>query len=233
MPRHVYLALVLALLVAAPDQCAAQTTCAPLYALPADGTWVEYVWKATGTDGQQQGGTLRLASVGSKEVQGVRHRWVEIRKETGQGKESTCQVRRLLVAEKAFRENGSLQGNVAEALAQDSHGGPVTALEGARLEEFVNLGISGPEAALRTVADRVEVETPLGKFITRQVSARGKRGERLLEYRGWLTEQVPFGWARFEIHETAGKAAPRTVFTAVATRCGQDARSEPEETRGK
>jgi hypothetical protein len=232
MRRHVYLGLVLAVLVVVPGRCAAQPRCGPLYSLPADGTWVEYVWQATLPDGREQMGTLRISSVGSRQVQGVRHRWVEIKKATRQGAETRVQLRNLLVAEKAFADSQSLQGNVAEVFAQDDLKGPVTRLTTSRLEEFISLGIEGPGAILKTVGDEEELATGLGKFPARHVSAQGKRGDRTLEYHGWLTGKVPFGWAKFEIRERSGKK-PESVFRAVATRSGADARSEVSETRAK
>jgi hypothetical protein len=227
-----YLGLVLAVLVVVPGRCAAEARCAPLYSLPADGTWVEYTWQATLSDGREQTGTLRLSSVGSRQLQGIQHRCVEIKKVTRQEGGTTVQLRKLLVAEKAFAESRSLQGNVVEVFAQDDIEGPVTRLTTSRLEEFISLGIEGPGGILKKVGDEEELATRLGKFLVQHVSAQGKRGERILEYHGWLAGKVPFGCAKFEIREKSGKR-PDIVFSAVGARSGADARSEVMETRAK
>jgi hypothetical protein len=232
MFRRVCLVLMLAALVWNPGRSAAQTNVAPLYALPADGTWVEYGWKATGPENQEQTGTLRISSVGRKDVQGVSHRWIEIKKEVRRGEEMRRQFRKLLVAEKAFTESQSLRGNVAEAFAQDEPGGPVSRLGAQRLDDFLDLGIEGAGTVLKEVREE-EVETKLGKFPSRYVTARGKSGERVLEYHGWLSREVPFGWVKFEIREATGQGVSRTIFTAGATRSGRDATSEVDEAKAR
>src|SRR5262249_31218777 len=58
-------------LIAAPIAAQAQTRPAPFYALPEEGTWVEYEWTFTGKRGEAREGTLRLSCVGRQEAQGV------------------------------------------------------------------------------------------------------------------------------------------------------------------
>jgi hypothetical protein len=60
-------------LLAAAGPALAQTRPAVAYSLPADGTWAEYELKG-GKPDQPLSGTLRLACVGSREVNGVKHR---------------------------------------------------------------------------------------------------------------------------------------------------------------
>src|SRR5438132_1344451 len=85
----------------------AQTRPAPFYTLPADGTWVEYEWVQTLPGGKQVKGTLRVSSVGRKDVDRVPHRWVEIKLSTRQGDRVRSRYRKLLVGEKALARGGA------------------------------------------------------------------------------------------------------------------------------
>src|SRR5262249_11181363 len=60
MPRWWWGPPVVLVLLSGPAPAAGQDRPAPFYALPPDGTWVEYDWTAAGPDGQQQRGTLRF-----------------------------------------------------------------------------------------------------------------------------------------------------------------------------
>ena len=53
------------------------------------------------------------------------------------------------------------------------------------------------------------------------------------EYEGWLTADVPFGCARFEVREGEGDGSSKTVFTATAVRRGKGAKSEVNEAKAK
>ena len=77
--------LILITRLADPADLPAQTRAAPLYALPADKSWVEYNWEATSPGGVRRVGTLRISSVGTSRLNGVPHRWVEITKEVRDG----------------------------------------------------------------------------------------------------------------------------------------------------
>src|SRR5262245_42820202 len=92
---------------------------APLYSLPADGTWVEYDWQGLGADGAKQSGTLRISSVGAVDVKGQLHRWVECQLVTRVGDKLVTKVRKLLIAEKGFEKGGSLRDAVAAVYALD------------------------------------------------------------------------------------------------------------------
>jgi hypothetical protein len=218
--------LVLAVLLGGPRWSAARQRPAPLYSLPVDGTWVEHEWKGIGPDSKEQAGLLRISSVGTAERKGLRCRWVEVRKTVKNRARGQHHWRKLLVAEGTFARSRALRGSVIECWEQEKAGGPVTRLTRRRLEDFLGMGFGGSEAHLALVRDNVEVETEVGKRSVKLVSVRAKVGKRALEHRGWLTEEVPFGWARFEIWEATGKIPPRRLFQAVVARTGQGARSE-------
>jgi hypothetical protein len=182
---------------------------------------VEYEWKAMEPDASEQTGTLHICSLGREERKGLRCRWVEVRKTVRKGPGLKYRSRKLLVAEEAFARNRVLRGNVIECWEQVKEGGPFTRLTGRRLQDFLGMGFEGSEARLRTVREKVEVETGLGKRSAKLVSANGRPGKRTLEYRGWLSEEVPFGWARFEIREARGRSSQQTIFTAVVKRTGR------------
>jgi hypothetical protein len=212
---------------------AAEPRVAPLYTLPADGTWVEYEWKAEGPDGKALAGTLRISSVGRKEVYGGAHRWVELTKESRDGDAVRSRSRKLLIAEKALRDGWALDKSVQTVFEREGRDGVVTRLSSKRTGEFLGMGFDASDAALKEVRAEEKVETALGTFVTRHVSARTEASNRTLEYHGWLTTKVPYGWAKCEVHERVGVGRPHLVFSAVAARSGRDAKSIVDETKAK
>jgi hypothetical protein len=236
MRRGWPLALLLASLLGCPSQLPAQTRAAPLYSLPPDGTWVEYDWETTrpGAGGLGQAGTLRLSSVGSTKVQGIAHRWVEITKEIRNGKGGGVErrSRKLLVDEQALANGRPFSQALVSAYDLESDG-RVTRISRERLRVFTGLGIQGPQEELREISTGEEVRTALGVFRTRHVTARGSTAGHSLEYHGWLSTDLPFGWARIEIREPADEGPPRLVFRASASRMGQSARNEVDESQSR
>jgi hypothetical protein len=227
--------LVLLLLISPwpPAATAAEPRAAPLYALAPDGAWVEYDWKATGPDDKQLTGILRISSVGEKEIGRITYRCVEITKEFKQGDEVRRQSRKLLVDEKAFRGGQPLSDCVAEVFNKEGPGNVVTRLSPRHSREFLGMGFEKAGATLNEVRAKERVETGLGRFETRHVSARTEGTGRSREYHGWLTDEVAFGWAKVEIREQTGAGSPRLIFTAAAARRGRDARSGVDEARAK
>jgi hypothetical protein len=171
---------------------------------------------------------LRISSVGTKTVAGVESRWVEVRKEIVRGDQTKREYRKFLVPVKAFAKAPTLRDHVDSVIGQDDSQAPHTLSATAR-RTFLEMGLSGDDAALKEVRAREKVEVPLGKYEAKAVRARGKSGERELEYRGWLSADVPFGCARFEVVEGTGK----TIFAAKAARSGRDAKAEVDETKAK
>src|SRR5262245_8409932 len=112
-------AVLLLLLVGSPPSAKKPAAAAPLYSFPADGVWAEYDWEATPPDGPRSTGTLRIAAVGTKEVGGVRHRWIEMRLTTKAGEKAPTKVRKVLVSESHFQKGGSLRDAVVEVHARD------------------------------------------------------------------------------------------------------------------
>jgi hypothetical protein len=232
MTRRTLLIAAAVLVLPPPTRAAEPTRAAPLYSLPEDGAWVEYDWTATGPDGKELKGSLRISSVGGKAVGDKACRWVEIRKDYMLGKEKKREYRKLLVAEKAFRDEPTLRDHVKTVIDQDGSGPPAV-LSARRTREFLALGLEGADAVLTVVQDREKVDTPLGKYDTRHVSARDKTGERALEYHGWLTADVAFGCARLEMRETRGAGPTKITFTAVAARSGKGAKAEVDESKAR
>jgi hypothetical protein len=233
LTRSICFALVLSLGLALSHRSQAQTRPAPLYSLPKLGTWVEYEWKATRQVGKEETGTLRISFVGQQKVRGSSHVWIEIKKESGEKGRTRRQVRKLLVAEKAFADGQAFHDHIAAAYEQADASGPVTRLSNDRMEKFLGLYLDEGKAALKTQREKEKIKVPLGEYVTRRVSAEGKTEGRLLEYVGWLTDRVPFGWARFEIHEKAESGPSRTIFTASAVRSGKKAISEVDQTKSR
>jgi hypothetical protein len=232
MARLTCLLFALCIVLPVPARAAAPTRAASLYALPADGAWVEYDWTMSGPDGKDVKGTLRLSAVGGTTVKGTAYRWVEIRKKYTQGGETKHEYRKLLIAEKAFGASPTLRDHVLEVIGQDGSAKPLI-LSAARAKDFINMGLAGADTSLKEVQAREEVSTPLGKCEARHVTARGKAGGRTREYHGWLVADVPFGCARFEVREGKGDDPVKTVFTATAVRTGKGATGEVDEEKAR
>ena len=175
MSRLTCLWLVACVVVSGPAPAAEPTRAAPLYALPADGTWVEFDWTATGPDGRDLKGTLRLSAVGGKTIDGTACRWVEVRKEHREGDETKREYRKLLVAEKAFAAAPTLRDHVRMVIGQDGSAAPQL-LSASRARDLLNMGFDAPDAALKEVRMRAKVTTPLGEFEARQGPLAVSRG---------------------------------------------------------
>jgi hypothetical protein len=201
---------------------------APLYALPPDGTWVEYDWSHWPRPGEEVKGTLRLSALGRAEVDKEACRWVEIKLVTGKGDAARVRLRKLLVAEKALRDGPPFADAVRQCFERD--GDAVKPVTGRAARDFLGMGVrDGP---LREKARDEVIETKLGKLSTRHVATGGEAGAGR-DYDGWLSDKVPFGCARFEIREATDKGAARLVFRAVASRSGDGAVSELNEAKAK
>jgi hypothetical protein len=205
---------------------------APLYSLSPDGTRVEYKWTAISRGEAKLSGTLRISSVGRKVVNGVPCRWVELCRETLLGDRTARHVRKALIREDAIGRHQPFADAVVDCLDM-APDGSVTKLSAPRTRDFLGLGIHGLTAELKDVADKEEVETKLGRFVTRHVSARGGDGARTLIYHAWLTDRVPFGWAKLEVQEIVGSEPARTIFNATAVKTAIDTKPELDETKVK
>lgn len=228
MARLTSLALAFCVLFPPLAWPAEPTRAAPIYSLPDDGSWVEYDWTAAGPDGKDIKGLLRISCVGTKTSDGVKSRWVEVRKEYRRGDKTRREYRKFLVPVKAFADAPTLRRHVTSVIGQDDDKAPF-GLKPEGRRAFLELGLTEDDAALKEVRAREMVEVPLGKYEARHVRARGKAGERVLEYQGWLSVDVPFGCARYEILETSGDGPAKRIFTATAARTGRGARPEVDE----
>ena len=234
MPRTLRcLLFTLAILAGRGSNLSAQTQVAPFYSLPKDGDWIEFEWRATSPDKKDREGTLRISSVGEQKLEGKSHRWIEVKKVSKHGQQVDFKLRKVLIAERAFTAGQPLELHVARGFGQKSPDAPVINLTRPRLHELLSLGMDGVDTTLVKVSENEEVETKLGKYKTRHLSATGKSGERVLKYHGWLTNEVPFGCIKFDIHERIGLEPLRPIFSAVAVRRGHDAKSELDEGKAK
>jgi hypothetical protein len=223
------LVLVMPCLVLAPAQAPASGP-APFYSLPTDGTWVQYEWKGLGADQKPHTGTLRISSVGRTPAPDGRFaRWIEIKHEMG----NTGIIRKLLVPEAAVPE-GKLVGKVVEGYGRPISGDEVRRLAANEINDLLTLGVHTPTGGFTVIEEKAAIETKLGKLITRHVAASGKANESTtLEYAGWLTEAVSFGWARFEMREKTNDQPARLLFSVTAIATGKEAKSEVDETKAK
>jgi hypothetical protein len=227
--RRLSLAVSLWLLVAAA--AAAQTRVSPVYALPPAGSWVEYEWKLVEPGKPGRAGLLRISLVGSKEVGGVAHCWVELVKESRDGDRADRQVRKLLVKRKALEDGLPLEGNVVAGYRKAGPEGAVERLSDRGLTDLLGMGFEGTGAVLHKVRATEKVATGLGTYSARHVAARAGAPRRL-DYDGWLTGDVPFGWAKVEVREEVGGKLRRTCTVTVKS-SGRDAKSELDERKLK
>ncbi len=230
-PRMHQLIPVLVLLT--PGLAFAQKQLSPLYALPSDGTWVEFTWERTTPQNKKIPGTLRISSVGKKMVQDHPCRWVEIKLETPQGDKTTLKIRKLLVDETTFTKTGSLVQSVREGYHREDGTQGVTRLAPGQIKEFLTMGLSDADAALKEVGAREAIKTPLGTYQTRHLVSTLEPGKRVQEYHVWLTPTVPFGWAKLEIRDRTDPNKPSRIFVGEAAKTGKNARSEVDETTVK
>jgi hypothetical protein len=201
IPGSRWLALVLTVVAASAGMSLAQTRLAPFYALPPDGTCVEYVWRRLDAQHKEVTGILRISAVGQMQVPGGLGRWIEIKAEA-KSRKPRWQLRKLLVAGAAFHASQPLEVAVVECYHQDNAGRSVVRLAPKRINDFLGMGIGGDNQALRKIRDHEEVQTALGKFQTWHVATAGGYPEAPgRAYHGWLTRQTPFGVVKFEILE--------------------------------
>jgi hypothetical protein len=230
MSRTLCLVFLAAVVVGGLEPARGQSKPAPVYTLPVDGTWVDYEWTMSVPTKGMQKGTLRISSVGHKEINGIKHRWVEITLTYGNDQQLVHRYRKVLVAEAVLQKGRPIQEAVSEAYRQEGKTGTVTLLPRSRWHDLLGMGFGAPDSVLQEVEPAVATQTKLGKVTARHVHAPGINDGRSLDYHGWLTQEVPFGWAKFEIREVSG-GITQTIFTAAAVKTGQGAKSEVDETR--
>lgn len=243
MGRSLSVAVSLVILFISAGHAPAQTRVAPLYSLPEDGVWVEFDFKYRDRQNREIEGTMRISSTGKKEIQDVSYRWIEIKMED---KSIETRYGKMLLAEEPLLKGQPLEDNVLEGYHQEGKNGPILQFSGAQLTEYFSMGVSGQ---LTQIKDQDKISTRLGTFMCKYVESTGKgqqrparsgsdkvkeeekprpqgNGERKLVYRAWLSDEVPFGVARFEIWANTGQGSSRPVFVAQAARTGKGAKSE-------
>lgn len=206
---------------------------APIYSIPKDGTWIEYDFQYLDIRNKEHKGKMRTSSVGQKRSkEGVLCRWIEIKME---GNTFDTRWGKLLISENVFTQGQTLEDSVAEAYHQEGVEGRLLNMSGSQISDYFTMGIRGE---LRVVKQE-DIETKLGKFASKRVLASGKGKQRPnraredvdpvqrdLEYRAWLTSDIPFGVARFEVWGRVGDEPVRLLFQAEATKIGSGAKSE-------
>ena len=93
------------------------------------------------------------------------------------------------------------------------------------------LGMAVHEGALRELSRSEEVASKLGWYRARHLGTKGSGPGRF--YHGWLTDKVPFGWARFEVRAVEERGGEHTLFRAAVTRTGDGAVSEVDESKAR
>lgn len=203
-----------------------------LYSLPADETWAEFEWKSIGKDGKERTGTLQISSVGTKQIQAVPYRWIEIAMGPAGESQDKRKIRKVLVAENAFGGGKDKLAAVAEGY-ELVDGTSVKKLTVEQVNHFLQMGIHSDKMTFTTVRDPEEIQTKLGKYAARHVLIGGESNKRAVEYHAWLSKDAPFGWAKIELHDQTDKMRSQLIFSAAATGTGHGAKRIVDETKAK
>lgn len=202
-----------------------------LYSLPSDGAWAEFQFKegSLGIDDWATG-TFRISSVGTKEVNRAPHRWIEIKTELKRHGETQTTILKLLVAEKALREGQSLVDQVPEAYRRHDDG-RIARLPAWKIKNLLRWHTFEAKRVRKKwhTGEDTEIATHLGKVKTRHVSGVFFNiAGRSADWEAWLTEDVPFGWARVE-ETVKGLGATLGTYRVEVCRTGNGAKSEVDE----
>lgn len=213
-----------------------------LYQLPADGSWVRYDWKGSGTkpDGTdtQVTGTLTLSSVGVAEIDGKECRWIELHMDIhGEGISFTNAYKLLIPAEHLGRGQKPLQ-NIVKAWNQHSfvHTEPFEIKNpsgtGAKFLEGITQLLHGPFVDPKE-QPATKIESPLGDLdcVTVIANEKTERKDGITmnsEFRVQLNEKVPFGvvsWEHKADEERRGKPHLKMLTRLKVVAVGTDAKS--------
>lgn len=214
------------ILVAHP--LSAQQKPAVLYSLPADGVWAEFTMKRTGPrDLPASTGMLRISSVGTKIVNGLAHRWIQIKGDYEISDREFTFVTKLLLAEKAVGRGELLPDSVPEAYGAFTRKGEpqkTGRMSNKEIEQLLSQG-TPKTGQSRLAADMEEITTPIGKFMAKRLSITySDPSNPKMEACFWLTKDVPFGWAKYELKQDG-----KTVFLYELAKTGTGAKSELDE----
>lgn len=185
---------------------------APFYHLPEDGRQVEFSWELYGGN-DPVNGRMWLRSVGRVTPSAVPKRRLEIEIRARQGRKETVKVRQFVLDERAFAA-GKPFGDCVETCIDRSDDRPPTRVTGARLADFLQLGLEVEKPGLRQVKADVPVETPVKTIRCRELSAPAKLAGRPIEYRAWTSDTVPFGLARLELLQARPGGKKTLLFRA-------------------
>jgi hypothetical protein len=105
--------------------------------------------------------------------------------------------------------------------------GPTVKLSPRQSAEFLSVGCTGEGCKLTATEENATVTGRGQTWTCKVVEAASKSGTTEFVYRGWLTREVPFGWARLNTITTAG-GQEQGQFTATLVRAGTGARGELE-----
>jgi hypothetical protein len=216
-----------------PALANAQQRPALFFDLPPVGTWVEYDWQRGGKGVREYRGTFRIGVVGEATVGTTPYRWVEIRRETKDGEKTIVQWRKLRVAVNPLKKGDPAIAGVVEGFGWGGPGTAVTKLSSLQIADFLGMGITGTGTALTPAGAKETLKTGLGAFDARRSDLLRKGDKGTLSYYVWLTDAVPFGWAKMELRERDEAAGSDTAFTAAAARRGEKATSEVDETKAQ
>lgn len=202
---------VTAIFLLLPSQLAAQTHALPFYSLPEPMKAAALHWTLTRGSGPGVEGTLTFTMLAPVEVDGEQVQRVDVLRQTIANTEART-VRVNLSDEAAGRS--WLKRDDFVNVATVTPAGDLEAMPELAQRRFLDLGLGADETTL-TIADGEQtVTTPRGEFHCRKATAISTRGDRTLTYHVWLSENVPFGIVRFEIHEARGQAPSRKIFEA-------------------
>jgi hypothetical protein len=212
------------------------------YRVPKDGTWAEYhVSVKEGRTPQGDKGSLTIRSVGSKEVKGKPHRWIElVVKITGaDGNEQVASRRtiKLLVPEENFALGKDPLSGVDQIWTKRGDAAPQNVADKAETQQNLVIFFAGPLQEVKKPELKREVQWRRGKLTCQEihgtVTAEGppSRSDQtiILKQKVALHEETPFGFAEMNIEASMRsmegiEREPATLLFSL-TDMGTDAKS--------
>lgn len=213
-----------------------------VYRLPTDGTFVRYDLEIKEQRGEGEGktvtGSLTMSSVGAKEVDGKKCRWIEIKMVMKAGEREQVQIVKVLSPEEHLKAGSSAiehmvkgwhgrQGKEARAIegSKDRRLGPVPAF------------LCGPFMNSKKLPAE-EIDTKLGKLSCPGVtgSIKLEQGKNIVEisFKNRLSDKAPFGVVSSHMTykvESNGKTRDAGTLFLKLAEVGKDAKSELPESQ--
>lgn len=209
---------------------------APIYSLPESSATVEYDITYRDRTSKEYAGKMWMSALPHHATQeGDAQRWIETKIK---GDQFEPRLGKWLISEAEYGRTRSFEASLLEAYHQEGQGGLVQRMNGSQISQYFTMGVSGE---LEFVKDTT-LTTPMGQLKVKEMAANGRGRQRLaseirkdsekdlvvqavsapasspyeMEYRVWISDEVPFGVARFEVWGQSQRFGRTLLFSATA-----------------